>query len=351
MRFPLISTFFLAAMASAQTTFATAPQNPTTNVDRPFAGGVGRYQQWFAPWTLTPSFSTPVRLDQMDFFAGLSQSSTQVSIDMEVSISHGKAIGLSGSFVNNFDDVPVVVWPRQNITLNAGPPQSIVMTIPFAAQFTWDRTRPVIVDIKVFGNSMSNQPFVYNNLGTASGFSAVSRLYQAGNANATSGQVQASIGMITRFRGRDGVVLEYGTGCPGEGQIIPDNTVLQLPWPGIAWSHQITNAASQRACMWMIGDSNSTFGTTPLPLDVGTLLNFAPNGCFLRQNAVATVWSTTVGAGPGSGIASVTINLPAVTFYVGMSLYSQWFVLDPLAPSGLMSATEGAWAIVAPVGG
>ena len=81
------------------------------------------------------------------------------------------------------------------------------------------------------------------------------------------------------------------------------------------------------------------------------MLGFAPNGCMLLQNAVASVWSTTVGAGAGSGIATISVQLPAVTSYVGMSLYTQWFVLDPNAPNGLMSATEGGWSIVAPVGG
>lgn len=356
MRFHLTSTFLFAAMASAQT-LVTAPNPPSpSNVDRPFAGGVGHYQQWYAAWTLSGpnGFATPVRMDQIQFLAGLSQSSAATMIDMEVSISHGN-FGLTGTFTSNHSDTPLVVWPRQNLQLAAGAPSTVVMTIPFVTEFTWDRTRPIVVDIKIFGNSNNSQPFSYNNLGTLSSFSAVTRLYQAGNANATTGQVQTSIGMVTQFQGRDGMVLSYGTGCPGEGQHVPQNTVVQLPWPGIAWSHQITNAASQRVAIWMIGDSDVTWGSGPqavsLPADVGSLLNFSPNGCMLRQNAVASLWTMTVGGGAGSGAATVTLNLPPVGFYIGYSLFSQWFVLDPFAPSGLMSATDGAWSIVAPVGG
>ena len=351
MRLLPVSVLLLASLLSAQT-LVTTPSTTTANVDRPFAGGVGRYQQWYAAWTLSGpgQFTTPVRIDQMEFFAGLSQSSTQTTIDMEVTISHGLGFGLLGTFASNLVD-PLVVLPRQNVTLFPGAPSALVMTIPFATQFTWDRTRPIVIDIKIFGNGMNNQPFTYNHLGTASGLQAVARNYQAGNPSAVSGVVQQSVGLITRFRGRSGFVLEYGSGCAGEGSFVPDNTVLNLPWPGIGWGHQLTGAASQRFAMWMIGDSRTTFGSFLLPADVGTMLGFAPNGCMMRQNAVASLWTTTVGGGPGAGFASINVNLPAVGWYIGMSLYTQWFVLDPNSPNGLMSATEGAWSVVAPVGG
>jgi len=45
------------------------------------------------------------------------------------------------------------------------------------------------------------------------------------------------------------------------------------------------------------------------------------------------------------------MQLPAMTFYIGISLYTQWLIADPLAPNQMMSATPGMWSIVAPVGG
>ena len=347
---------FLASMASAQTTI-TAPTAPSpSNVDRPFAGGVGRYQQWYSASSLqSGGFGTPVRLTQLEFLAGTTQTSTAYVIDMEVSLAHGKSIGLGGSLNVNYDDTPLIVLPRQNVQLLAGAPTSVVMTIPFTNQFTWDFTRPIVVDIKIFGNSNNNQPFLYNNLGTLSSFGQTARCYATNNPSATIGTVQQSIGMITRFTGRDGVVLYYGAGCNGEGFNVPEYQVTNLPWPGISWGHRLTNAASQRFCMWMIGDNRSTFGSgsqaVALPADVGLLLGFAANGCFLRQNAVASVWSMTVGGGPGSGTATVQVSLPAIGNYIGVSLYSQFFVLDPNSPNGLMSSTPAAWSIVAPVGG
>ncbi|MCR9246148.1 MAG: hypothetical protein NXI31_14050 [bacterium] len=357
MRLHLTSFLLLTAMAAAQTTTVTAPNSAPGNVDRPFAGGVGRYQQWYNSWTLqgASGFSSPVRLNQLEFFAGSIQSSNATMLDMEVSIGHGKGFGITGVYASNFDDTPVIVLPRQNVQLAAGAPGAVVMTIPFGTTFTWDFTRPIVVDIKIFGNSRGNQPFQYNNRGTLSGFSATSRLYSTGNPSATNGQVQANVGLITRFTGRDGVVLYYGSGCAGEGFHVPDYEVVNLPWPGIVWNHRISNASSQRFCILMIGDNRTTFGsgpqTVPLPADVGTLLGFSPNGCFLRQNSVATIWGQTVGGGPGAGSTTVPISLPPLGFYIGTSLYTQFFVLDPNSPNGLMSATRAAWSIVAPVGG
>lgn len=352
MRLHLTPFFLLAAMASAQT-LVTAPTSPAGNVDRPFAGGVGRYQQWYSAFSLKgpTGYTTPVRLEQVEFFAGSIQSSNANMIDMEVMIGHGKSFGLQGLFGSNFDDPPVTVLPRQNVQLAAGAPGAVVMTVPFATEFTWDFTRPIVIEIRIHGNSNGNQPFQYNNRGTLSGFGQAARLYAAGNPSATSGTAQANIGLVTRFSGRDGIVLQYGAGCPGEGFFVPQYDVGNLPWPGIQWSHQLTNASSQRFAIWMIGDNRTTFGTVTLPVDVGTLIGFSPNGCLLHQNAVATVWANTVGGGPGAGAATVTVSLPPVGTYIGASLFTQFFVLDPNAPSGLMASSNANWSIVAPVGG
>jgi hypothetical protein len=350
MRLTLATLVLLTPLLSAQT-LVTVPTSIASDVNRPFAGGTGHYQQWHAAWSLQSGFATPVRIDQIEFFAGSSNTATAYTIDMQVEIAHGNNSGLTGIFGSNYNDTPLVIRPRGNLVLNAGAPGAVVMTIPFATQFTWDRTRPIVIDIKIFGNSNSSQPFVYNNRGTASGISEIHRLYAAGSPNAVNGTPQQWVGMVTRFRGRDGVVLEYGTGCPGEGGFVPNNEVLNLPWPGIAWSHRVAGAASQRFCLWMIGDNRQSAGTVALPVDIGAYLGGWTTGCMLRQNAVATLGAMTVGSGPGAGIATVTLNLPPVTSYIGWSLYTQWFVLDPNAPSGLLSATEAAWTIVAPIGG
>jgi hypothetical protein len=86
-----------------------------------------------------------------------------------------------------------------------------------------------------------------------------------------------------------------------------------------------------------------------LPLDLGPFISAA--GCVLLTNPVANLFATTVGGGAGAGIASISVPLPPVTSYIGMSVYTQWFVADPLSVNGVLSASAGLWTRVAPVGG
>lgn len=351
MRAQLLPLLLLAASLAAQTTHTTPNPASPTNVDRPFGGGMGRYQQWYSAASMALGFPTPMRIEQIEFFAGSSQSSNATTIDMEVRMGHGKTLGLIGTFDSNYDEPPTIVLPRQNVQLLAGAPGAVVMTIPFTTRFTWDHVSPVVVEIKIFGNSRQNQPFAYNNRGTATGMGTTHRCYQAGSAGAAQGTAQQSIGMVTRFTARPGAIVAYGNGCPGEGNFVPVNTVVQVPYPGLTWLNQISQASSQRLCIWVLGDSNSQWGQVTLPADMGTFLGGAPNGCPLNANPLVTLVTTTVGGGAGAGSATVPLQLPAMTFYIGMSFYTQWLVADPLAPNQLMSATPGMWSIVAPVGG
>lgn len=354
MRTFLLSLALLSAAAMAQTTVTVPDPASPQNVDRPFPGGIGRYQQWYAANPLMAGFTTPMRIEQLEFFAGSSLSSNATTIDMEVSMAHGNSLGLTGTFANNFASPPVVVWPRANVQLTAGAPGAVVMTIPFLNRFTWDHTRPVVIDIKIFGNSRNNQAFVYNLRGTTASIGITSRTYVAGNASASTGTAQGGVGMVTRFTARPGVVLDFGSGCGGEGGFVPRNASLNLPYPGVVWNNQLTNASSQRFCMFVLGLSNTQTSASPpilLPADVGPMLGLGITGCNLLVDPIAIVWSQTIGGGAGSGVATVPVQMPPVTFYVGASLYTQWIVADPNAPNGMLAVSQGVWSIVAPVGG
>ena len=175
--------------------------------------------------------------------------------------------------------------------------------------------------------------------------------YQAGSAGASSGSTTQSMGMLARFSARPGAIADFGSGCPGGAGITPKNIVVQVPSPGIVWQHQLTQAASQQICLWVIGDSDAAWETLPLPTDFLVLLGNPPSGCMLRTNPLASGFYLTVGGGPGLGFASFDWQLPGVSSYVGFSFYTQWFVLDPAAPNGVLTATQGVHSIVAPVGG
>jgi hypothetical protein len=336
----------LPAQVTATVPVTTAPQN----VDRPWPGGIGRYQQLFSAASLQAFLAEPMRIQQVEFFAGSSLTANAATIDCEVLMAHGNSF-LTGQFDNNYSSPPVVVLPRQNVQLVAGAPGSVVLTIPFTTMFTWDRQRPLLLEIRIHGNSSNNQPFLYNFRGVTVAGGATSRVYQGGSPGALTGQTQSGVGMVVRFTARPGVVLDFGSGCAGEGGFVPKNTVLQIPSPAILWTHQVSQAGSQLLALWGLGDSRTAWGPIALPVDFNTLLGLPPSGCMLLVNPIVTAAAVTVGGGAGQGLAQYSWQLAPTTSYVGLSVFSQWIVLDPLSPNGVAAVSQGVHSIVAPLGG
>lgn len=337
----------LAAAAVSQQVQVTAPNVFIANVDRPFAGGVGRYQQWYAPSSLQGAVPLPMRLEQLEFFAGTAPASQAAQIDCEILVAHGRPFGLTGQFDSNYDSAPVMVRPRAFVSLVAGASGQVVMTIPFTTRFNWDRTRPLLLEVRVHGNNLGSQPFPYNFRGTTTATGVTSRVYATGSVGASTGTVQAGVGMSTRFTFRPGAIVEFGDGCPGEANFVPTGTVQQVPAVAGLWTHQLGGAASQRLAILVLGDVR----TAPFPLDLVALLGLGTSTCLLRTNPLLTFATTTVGGVPGSGAALLSIQFPPNPALQGGSLYSQWVVFDPLGPSAALSTTGGLWSVVAPVGG
>ena len=341
----------LGAAVSAQTTVTTPTVASPIAVDKPFPSGPSRYQQWYSATSMQGVILEPMRFEKVEFFAGPPLATQAALIDCELWLGHGLSFGVTSTFANNFASPPVQVKTRANVALSAAPQGQVCITLPFTTQFTWDRVRPLLLEIRIYGNSLSSQPFLYNFNGTTQGVGSTMRVFAGaaqGGAGAVSGTVQQNWGMISRFTARPGMNLAFGAGCAGEGNITPVGVVQNLAWPGITWTHQITNAPSQRPAVWVIGDTRDA----PFPVDLGQLLfGLPPNGCMLRMNPVNAIGLVTVGGGGGGGFASLGVPLPATTNYVGASLFTQWVVFDPLSPNGVLAVTAANWAIVAPVGG
>ncbi|GAB4147803.1 MAG: hypothetical protein Fur0037_16070 [Planctomycetota bacterium] len=343
----LLTTF--AASAAAQISFTLPAGVQPANNTLPFAGGIGRYQQWYRGSDIAANAQEPMRITQIDFFRGTGQQLT-TTLDLEISIGHGYPFGPNGVFDQSFSSPPQVVFPRRTVTLSTVPAGAVALSFPFSTPFTWDGQSAVVIDVKVYGNGQANQGFNYDFQSTSAAFGQVTRLYALGNANAQyATSVQPSWGLFTQFTMRSGVNVPYGTGCPGALNHVPQYTVGQLAWPGIIWTHQVTNASSQRTAIWVLGMNRAQWGSLPLPADLGPLVG--ATGCLLWTRPDYFAMTQTVGGGPGSGIATFSLQLPPVTVYVGMSFYTQWLVLDPFAPNGVGAASAANRAIVAPVGG
>lgn len=343
-----------AGLLAQNQTVVLPTQSLAASNNLPFAGGIARYQQWHSPGDFAAALSQlpqpltgPLRVLQLDFFGAAGQQ-VATTLDLEVSMGHALATGLTGFFDNDFLTPPVTVVPRRTVNLGTG--TGVVLTLPFLNQFTWNGTDAVLVQVKVFGNGQANQNFPHSFRSTSNGFGRIVRAYSLGNASATlASSVQAGWGLFASFTVRPGAMVPFGDGCPGQGGVTPVNTILNLASPGVLWQHQVTSAPSQQLAMWIIGDSRTAWGPEVLPLDLGPRIG--ATGCFLLTNPVASQFTLTVGGGPGAGLGSVQVPLPPTTSYVGAAVYTQWFVADPLGPNGVLAATRGMWTVVAPLGG
>ena len=209
MRALLLSSVFLAALPAQVT--VTVPNAPVSNVDRPFPGGIGRYQQWFSSFSLQGGIAEPMRFEMVEFLAGTFNTSIAAQVDCELRIGHGKFSGLLGTFDSNWDEPPIIVSPRAWVPVVATTSGQPAVTMPFATRFTWDRLRPVVIEIRIWGNNLGNAPFNYNFRGALASNQTM-RVYGGGSAGAPSGTVLTGDGMTARFTARPGVVLPLGTG-------------------------------------------------------------------------------------------------------------------------------------------
>ncbi|MCB9878845.1 MAG: hypothetical protein H6835_14720 [Planctomycetes bacterium] len=336
----------LVCPAAAQLTVTSPVANPV-DVNRPFGGGIGRYQQWYSFNSLA-SITEPVRIQQLDFFAGNNVAPQLVQINCEVLIGHGKFSGVFGTFDSNWATPPVTVKATGNVALNPVGSGAVCFSVPFSTKFTWDHFHPILIEIRIYNTSLGGGTFAHNCQGVTTSLGVTSRVYASGSPGATTGTVGQGIGLITRFSARPGVNLPLGAGCMAEGAIVPGANVLEVPSPGITWHHQIFDAPSQRPAFLVLGDQD----LSATPIDLLPLFGLPSSPCVLYTfpaNVVGPVM--TVGGGPGAGIGSLAISLPGVTSYVGASFYSQWVVFDPFSLTGLLATTPATWSIVAPVGG
>jgi|LakMenEpi03Aug12_release.lakeMendotaPanAssembly.Ray.scaffolds.fasta_scaffold277847_2 hypothetical protein len=343
----LLSVALLAGAVVAQQVQVTAPNVLIANVDRPFAGGVGRYQQWYSPASLQGTVLQPMRLERLEFLAGTAPTSQAAQVDCEIFMAHGRTTGLTGQFDVNPDGPLVLVKPRAFVALAPGASGQVVLTLPFTTRFTWDRSRPLLLEVRVHGNNLGSTAFPYNFRGTTTAIGTTSRVYATGSVAAPFGTVQPGFGMSTRFTFRPGAVVPFGEGCPGEGNFVPLGTVPQVPAVGGPWVHQLSAAAPQRLAILVVGDDASA----PFPLDLVALLGLGASNCMLRTNPLLTPATTSIGGSAGNGSAALTIPLPSSPAVQGASLFSQWVVFDPLGPSGALATTGGQLTIIAPVGG
>ena len=321
----LLPTVLLLATAAAQVEVDVPNVFSPTDQNIPLSSGVGRYQQWFNANQLAAGIAEPMRFQQIDFLAGFNGSVQPAQLTLQVLVGHGKFSQVTGAFDSNWAESPTLVVPSTTVPLNVVAPGQVCLSLPFVNLFTWDRFRPVLMEIRITGNDQGNQPFNYFMQGTNTLIGQTSRVYAGGSSSALNGAVSQGVGLITRFTARSGAELDFGSGCPGEGGFVPENSMLQLPSPGIAWTVRCSNAASGVFAFWIMGDINAE----SLGVDLGPLFGLPFTGCTLLTNPAEAIPVLTVGGGAGGGLGSLVDPAAGHARSPARAWYTQWVVFDP----------------------
>lgn len=115
----------------------------------------------------------------------------------------------------------------------------------------------------------------------------------------------------------------YQLVCSGAGQpgATPELTSNGVPSIGTSFSLELAVAVANSPAVLLWGDSNTLWGSTPLPL---TLQSFGAPGCDLlvALDVTATMLTDAVGE------ASLLVNVPNLTSLLDAQFYSQFAVLD-----------------------
>lgn len=345
----LLAAALLVVPALAQQTFdlPTLRFNPQNN-SFPFGGAPMRYQQWFAASEWQQQAQKPIRVIGMRFYAGPGgQGPTGRVVDIEVRIAHALPTTFSGTFDNNFVSDETLVFPRGPLTLQAPGSSALPVQINFQSEFVWDGQSGVVIDIRMFDNGNGGVPYTYDL--EYSGFTQhrSARLYTSGDPLARQAtQVHPGTGLRTQFVFHEALGFPYGQGCAGDGMFVPEHGVQGgHPIPGnAAYTMTLENAPSQRTALFFIGFSATQWGGNPLPFEL-TLLG--ARGCFILAEPAAGVTTTTVGGGAGTGLAQFPLPMPPTTSWVGNDFFTQWLVLDPNSPNGLLCVSNGVRHITA----
>lgn len=146
---------------------------------------------------------------------------------------------------------------------------------------------------------------------------------------------------LTAFQIRDvgigGSYTTFGTGCAGSAGTAT-NVSIPVPQIGITSTIRFAPVATPAAGILLIGTSNtfsSSFG--PLPLDL-TFLG-AP-GCLGRVSDDAAQFF-----GFGAGTLDFAVSVPFDPFFVGVTLYTQGVLFEPVNALGLVLTDAAAMTI------
>jgi hypothetical protein len=120
----------------------------------------------------------------------------------------------------------------------------------------------------------------------------------------------------------------FGAGCAGSSGVLPlVATAGGFPLAGNAgFALVASRTLGGSTAILIFGTSSQSWLGTPLPLGLGSL---GLPSCSLLVSPDALLYAGTTGAGPGAGVAFVTLPIPPDPLLVATFFHFQWYVVDP----------------------
>ncbi|HKB16845.1 MAG TPA: hypothetical protein VKF62_12320, partial [Planctomycetota bacterium] len=149
-------------------------------------------------------------------------------------------------------------------------------------------------------------------------------------------------GKVRAYSGAPVGVTSFGSGCGGAGGV-PRIGATRSPRVGTTFSVNLSGTPPGNVALFLMGLSNTSWGTIPLPLDLAFL---GMPGCGLLVSPDFVLGLTTAAFGPGNGRAVIPLALPPNPTLIGTQAYAQWYVADPAIGAIPGSLTRGLQLIV-----
>jgi hypothetical protein len=311
----LVAATALAATALAQSFYVPTNTPTTGNANAfPFNSTDMRYQALIRATDLG-GIPTLIR----GFALAPSANGTVACAHLTMKMAHLAAPSLSTTFDTNLAagsttllDVNNFVWPVTASVWN-----EVDMQTPF------------------FFNGVDNVVVEFLVTGRTSGVSmrrdaTNQRIYQG----SYTGQATGTDGGLTAFKMRlitgDASTSRFGRGCVGSNTLTPDLSYSGTGQIGTTLTHNVSNGTANAPGFLSLG----FYTGFPFPLD---LAQFGLPGCTAYFSADATLLTIL----SASGVGGIGVPIPNDPSYIGIVLYSQWFLIDPLLLSGVSSSNYG----------
>lgn len=297
---------FLSAQVAVFPSDHTAVEGSSSETRFPFSAGVARYQAIYSNWDLKVPNGAQIR--KIGVRADAATASVGHQIQVEVTMAQTTNYdNPSRTFATNHEANSVVVFSKKIVALppiakhtGSGPsPTTVMLTLD--TPYTYDASKHLVVDYRVYGNDNGNQAWAY------------------------------AIDRASFYSERE----TFGQSCDTSGAKTPEHTVSGAELGG-SWTISLTKGLPNADGALMLGISNSSWNGATLPISLGFL---GATNCSLW---IGPVVSVPVRLNSGGNL-SVTLRPPFELSFYGGKVYTQIAFADLFAPGSIVT-TNGAAA-------